>query len=378
MVAPARKRMQTAPAAATRSDCSPSPARLVFILRIAGSPANRYPAMRSLRTAVLLALAGAGACSDSSRMAMGDVNSIIVVAEQELWEQVSDTVLTTLQPRIFAVREEATFKLTHVAPDDPNWGDLRRFRQILAIGSPSDPWVAEVLDAADTTVTPPAIVQAANVWVRSQTGTALVVPEGSAAGAVRARIGELAALLQQGYRQWAIQRMYTSGRDTAMADTLAREGGFQLVLPEVYTFRRSGDRGFLAFNDQQAGTPLVRSIYVTYREGTEGEPTPAMALAWRDSVGQAVYDWPQRSQAEPLQTRPLTEPGDGGIEVRGVWSGTADESFPQAGPFITWVVDCPENDRRYLVDTWLYAPATDKYQYIIQLETLLESFGCAA
>ncbi|MBW3554131.1 MAG: DUF4837 family protein [Gemmatimonadetes bacterium] len=334
--------------------------------------------MTSLRTALPLTLIAAAACSGSSGMAMGDANSIIVVAEAELWEEVRDTVLQALQPAIFAVRSEPTFKLTHVEPSHEDWRELRRFRQILAIGTASDWWVQEVLSSADTTVTAPAIAQASNVWARGQGAAALVVPERGAADAVRAQLGELAALLDHGYRRWAIRRMYTSGRDTALADTLAREGGFSIEVPEVYTFRREEPRGFLAFNDQMAGTPLVRSVYVTWREGAAGPPTPEAALAWRDSVGQSVYDWPQRSQREPLQVRRLPEPGAGGVEVRGVWSGTEDETFPQAGPFITRIVDCPETNRRYLLDAWLYAPATDKYQYVIQLETLLGSFRCAA
>lgn len=335
--------------------------------------------MRSLRRALPLLLLAAGACDTSSRMAMGEVNSLIVVAEPELWEQVGDTVEAALQPRIFAVRDEPTFQVTHVAPDNPDWRDLRRFRSILAIGAAEDPWVAPVLSAADTTVTAPALVHARNVWARSQGATALVVSPETAEGArmVHGRLAELAEVLQRSYRQWAVTRMYTSGRDTALADTLRREGGFEVVLPQVYTFRREGDRGFVAFNDQEAGTPLVRSLFVTWRPDGDAPVTPEEVLAWRDSVGQAVYDWPQRSQREPLRTRRLEQEG-GALEVRGVWTGTADETFPQAGPFITRVIDCPASDRRYLVDTWLYAPATDKYQYMIQLETLLDSFECGA
>jgi hypothetical protein len=332
--------------------------------------------MRSLITAPLLLLL-AVACSDSGRMAMGDVNSIIVVADSALWDEVSDTVLTALQPRIFAVRPEATFQLTHVAPADPSWRELRRFRQVLAIGSPEDTWVREVIEDADTTVSAPAIVQARNVWARNQVGTALVVPEREAAAAVRANVEELAALLDRGYRRWAQQRMYISGADTALTDTLRREAGFSVTIPNVYRFRREPPDGFLFFNDQLAGTPLVRSLFVTWRSGTAGEPGVEEALAWRDSIGQAVYDWPQRTQRDPIQVSPLDEPGAGGLAIRGVWSGTADEEFPQAGPFITWIVACPASDRRYLLDAWLYAPATDKYQYVIQMETLLQSFRCS-
>lgn len=334
--------------------------------------------MRSLRTALLLTLAAAGACSNSSGVAMGDVNSVIVAADSALWDQVADTVLKTLQPTIFAVRPEATFRLTHVAPEDPGWRELRRFRQVLVIGTAEDPWVSPVLREADTTVSAPAIVQATDVWARNQLATALVVPPGAAASIVREQAAPLAQRLDRTYRAWARRRMFTSGVDTALADTLRREGGFALQVPNVYTFRREGERGFLAFNDQEAGTPLVRSIYVTWRPGTAGQIRPPEVLAWRDSVGQAVYDWPQTSQSEPLQVRSIEEPGAGGVEVRGVWTGTADEGFPQAGPFITRVIDCPESGRRYLIDAWLYAPATDKYQYMIQLETLLDGFRCGA
>jgi hypothetical protein len=40
-------------------------------------------------------------------------------------------------------------------------------------------------------------------------------------------------------------------------------------------------------------------------------------------------------------------------------------------------VPCPAQDRLYLLDAWLYAPGKEKYQYMIQLETLLGTFECA-
>ena len=331
--------------------------------------------MRSLRIALPLLCLVAAACNNSSRTAMGDANSIIVVAEDSLWAEVSDTVLTTLQPRIFAVREEQTFKVTHVSPRSEDWGQLRIFRQILAIGQASDPWVEPVLEHADTAVDAPAVVQATRVWARNQVATALVVPAESPAEAVREQIAVVADLIDRGYRRWAVQRMYISGRDTALADTLRNQAGFSAELPQVYTRRREGDDGWLFFNDQEAGTPLVRSFFVTSRPAGQAPITAETALEWRNEIGDSIYDWPQQAMPEPLQVRNLQEPGAGGIEVRGNWSGTAD-SFPQAGPFITRVIRCPDQDRDYLLDTWLYAPATDTYQYVIQLETLLGSFRC--
>ncbi len=331
--------------------------------------------MTFMRKALLLALLAVAACDQSSRTAMGDVNSIIVVAQDSLWAQVSDTLETALQPRIFAVRDEPTFLLTHTSPTSEHWGELRRFRQILTIGGPEDPWVKDALDQADTTVTPPALVEVNRVWARNQRVTALVVGENDADW-IASMADSLASLLDVRYRTWARNRMYVSGHDSALVDTLRAEGGFSLDMPEVYRWRRLNDSTFAFLNDNPDASELVRWVTVTWKPLPDSGPTTESLLTWRDSVASSLYDWGQQTDRDRLQTTALgATPGRGeGIEVRGVWSSTDD--FPQAGPFIARLVDCPAQGRRYLLDAWLYAPAKDKYQYMIQLETLLESFRC--
>lgn len=329
--------------------------------------------MTLFRKALPLALLALTACDGSTRLAMGEVNSIIVVAEDELWSQVSDTVLTTLQPRIFAVRDEPTFQLTHTTPTSGDWVELRRFRQILTIGRPDDPWVRPALEEADTVVTPPALVEVNRVWARNQRVTVLVVGESGGADWIRSMADSLASLLDRRYRVWAQNRMYVSGHDTALVETLRREGGFGVDMPVVYRWRQLGDSVFAFLNDNPDASELVRWLTVTWRSAPEGDPTAESALEWRDSLASSLYDWGQRTDRERLQVDTLAGP-PAGIEVRGVWTGVDD--FPQAGPFIARLVDCPAQDRRYLLDAWLYAPAKDKYQYMIQLETLLDSFRC--
>ena len=65
-------------------------------------------------------------------------------------------------------------------------------------------------------------------------------------------------------------------------------------------------------------------------------------------------------------------------EVRAVWANPPEDLFPAGGPMITRTIPCPHQGRDYLVDAWLYAPGRDKYQYILQLETILNSFRCRA
>jgi hypothetical protein len=327
----------------------------------------------------LLALAALAACDDRTRPAMGDEHSVIIVAHDTLWAQVEDTVLAALQPRIFAVREEAAFRVSHESPASPYWADLRRFRQIVAIGRPDDPWVAEPLRraGAEADAGLDGVVAASSVWARNQRVLAVVVPGTGEAEAVVARIDTVAALLDRRYREWTRERMFTSGLNTELTRVLAEHGDFTLHLPNVYRWRQVSDSAFLFINDQPDASQLVRSLLVTWRSGTGDEPAAGEILDWRQAVADRYYDWGQETQREPVQVRPLLAPSGGATEARGVWHGTI-EGFPQAGLFISRAIDCPAQDRRYLLDAWLYAPARAKYQYIIQLETILGSFRCPA
>jgi hypothetical protein len=307
---------------------------------------------------------------------MGDEHSVIVIAVDSLWAAVEDTVLTALQPTVFAVRDEPTFRVSHASPGEEHFADLRRFRQILTIGQMTDPWVDAALSRAGVAADPPTIAEASDVWARNQRVTILVVSETDPAGEVAARVDSLAALLDHRYRAWARERMFISGLDTGLASQLQEEAGFSLQVPNVYRWRQVGDAAYLFLNDQPDAEQLVRSLLVTWRSGTEGEPEVESTLDWRDRAATGYYDWGQTTERDRLQTRRLAAPGAGGLEIRGVWFGTI-EGFPQAGPFITQAIDCPHQDRRYLLDAWLYAPARAKYQYMIQLETLLSSFRCA-
>ena len=182
-----------------------------------------------------------------------------------------------------------------------------------------------MLEEADTTVSAPAIVEASRVWARNQHVTALVVPQTGAPEAVRSAVDSLASLFDRRYRQWAQSRMYFSGHNTALADTLRELAGFALDLPEVYRWRQSSDSVFFFLNDNPDASQLVRWLTVTWRDTPSAEITAEAALAWRDSIGSQLYDWSQRTVPDRLQTTPIDQPGARGLAVRGAWTGTVDE-----------------------------------------------------
>jgi hypothetical protein len=330
--------------------------------------------MKSVRLAGLVAVLALLACN-GSRQAVGTVTSIIVLAPDSVWAEVGDSVIDALEPRIFTVRDERTFEVTQVSPFDPNWQELRRFRQILTIGTAGDGWVQPALRRAGADEQP-GLVQARDVWARNQIVTAIVLPAGAAAGASLQHVPHAAQVIDSAFRQYAVQRMFLSRPDTALRDSLRQARGFSLLLPNVYSQLSREPHVSLFQSSTQVGGDLVRSVLVTEREGLV-ELTAEAALAWRDSVAAEQYRPVLLALRDRLETQQLRLAGAPAVEVQGVWDGQ-DPTWPMSGPFITRVVHCPDRDRSYLLDAWLYSPGRPKYEYMIQLQTILNTFECVA
>lgn len=328
--------------------------------------------------AVIGSLLLVASCGNRSSVAYGDANSIIIVAPDSTWTEVGDSVYSILEPRILTVRDERTFEVTQVSPLDPNWTKLRLWRQVMLVGQPDDPWLAPVLAGREEPLPDlPAIIEADDIWARGQRITAVVLPPDDATQRLLDVLPDLHRLLDDRFRAYARQRMFVSGRNDSLHSTLRTEAGFGLLLPKVYTIRHPDGSTYLFRNDNMVGGELIRNIAVTWREGVASDLTPEAVLSWRDSVAEHHYSPGQVSGRDRIETRPLEGFGPGSIEVQGIWHGD-DPGFPMAGPFISRAVTCPAQNRTYLLDAWLYAPAKSKYEYMLQLETILGSFECGA
>lgn len=312
-------------------------------------------------------LLSAAACK--APQAFGDRNSIIVRAEPGLWAEVDSTVMETLEVRVYTTRPERKFEITHVAPDESAWSNFRLWQQVVVMGTAEDELVRDLVD--DGTAAP-ALTQTESVWARGQTVTVLLLPETGQAEAVRRLLPLLHATLDEQYREWVVERMYTSGVNDSLARALA-EFGFTLRLPRVYIQARYDSLFRFGNPYQQGETDLLRSLLVTWHDGAR-EMSAEELRGWREEIDENRYSTPQDILEQGYRVSEIEVGGLEGIELRGVWQDRAD--FPAAGPFITRALACPAQDRTYLMDAWLFAPGTDKYPYVQQLEVLLDSFEC--
>lgn len=324
--------------------------------------------------ATLLACTAGTSCSGEVTLAMGDVNSIIIATDPLVWTALEADLVSQLETTVFTVRPEKTFKITYQNPTDTHWARLRMFKQELLIGEPDDLWMTEALATVDEPVSPPQIIQTGDVWARGQTVTLLVLPPGSGPDVARSLIPDLAELFQRQYRSWVVNRMYVSGVDTALARTLEEDAGFTIRLPDVYDVQ-SSDSVYIFRNDNPDPSELIRQVTVTWRSPAPEGFRPEDMLSWRADLVERYYSFPQlvetRNQITsggPINGRPT-------YNLQAVWTNPPD-AYPAAGPFKTRAIECAEQDRIYLIDAWLYAPSDEKYEYMIQLDEIVDSFDC--
>lgn len=328
----------------------------------------------SIPVSALIATVLAASACEKPR-AWGEWNSIIAGVSNERWAEIEDVVYTALEPRIFTVRAEKMFRVTQQDPREEDWNQLQRFRQLLVIGSADDPWVAQALAKLDRdTFDPPELLQAENVWARGQLVSILLLSPTGGVEEVTTLVEPLFEVLDGQYRQWVLRRMFITPPDTALADSLVAEAGFELLVPEVYYLRRD-DSVYVFRNDNPDPSELIRQVTVSWRDTELGEVGEQELVAWREEVQASHFSYPQVVDGTTIRGRRMRRGDLEFYELRAIWENPPGE-FPAGGPFITRAIGCPALGRTFFVDAWLYAPGKDKYQYIIQLETILDTFRC--
>lgn len=330
--------------------------------------------MRLALVATAVAAVGlAGAC-DSLGVAYGDANSVIAVMAPERWDEFSDEVYAALERTVMTVRDEKTFTVTYQEPYADRWQELSRFRALLLVGEFDDPWIQEALADVQPPVVEPGLYRTRDVWSRGQS-LVVVVLGSSPTAEMQEHLPAIYAQLDADFRAFARARMYQTGVDTALADSLLREAGFGLLVPVVYQWRRS-DSTVVFRNDNPDPAELIREVSVTWISPVPPELPVDSVLAWRARVVEEHYREPQDVVREGLAVERLALSGYIALQMRGQWANPPGSSWPAGGPFLTRAAVCEDQERAYLIDAWLYAPGLEKYEYMIQLETIMETFRC--
>jgi hypothetical protein len=167
--------------------------------------------------------------------------------------------------------------------------------------------------------------------------------------------------------------------------SLNREGvleekfGISLKIPSIYKVGKKEDNFVWIDREIQKGTANI-IVYEMPADSFKNDSTLVKDIvAMRDSIGEKYVPGPDvRGKITYMRTEPAYAPavfpveiaGLKGVEVRGIWD---IKNYPMAGPFLTYILNDKENNRKLVLEGFVFAPATEKRNDMFQLEAILKT-----
>jgi hypothetical protein len=343
-------------------------------------PRRRRPAASLPAAALFPILLVLSACGRGP--AYGSDNAVVAVVDPALREGLEPALRASLEREVETTRMEPVLEVTFSTPEE--MGEFRRWKRLLVV-EPGDH--ARLLPAlVDTPLEGPLSTVVRDRWARGQTIHVLAAPTAEATvELVRSSADSLYEVIRAEFTDHHVARMWASAPDSALAGRLADELGFSILLPNVYRPAAASTPADSRVWYNEDPRRVVSLHWLTRPEELTAEAVLALRREWGralfpgDSIG-GLLETPADRGAEPdppSDTAPEVRAAEtrlGGlpaIRLQGLWTNRSDVT---AGLFVTYGVIC--GDRLVLLDGNLYAPDRSKVPYLIQLDTIFETFRC--
>lgn len=311
--------------------------------------------------------------------AFGREKEILVICNDTTWAAIEEQLRLKVEVEFQAVRREKIFELAHANQQDVDY--FKEWDKIILIESLERKiLLPDVVDEATLKKVAESreglYFTKPDIWARGQSVVGL-------AAAAEADLPRVVALygdrIYQGFlkilEQEEDEKMYLSGINQALADSLLRACGFSLVLPKVYqhALLDTMPAGQMLFLHQDP----VRGIFIARQDNPAPLDLSAERLAAeRDSL-LAVHVYPgMYTLPERIDTSTVVAGGLSRIRVYGVWENRQEIS---GGVFVQQIIDLPDRNVRYIIDCLLFCPdgRKNKYRYIYQFDHIMDTFTLA-
>ena len=292
----------------------------------------------------------------------GPLNQVIVVADNELLDGEAGTTLKSylLERQLGLGVDEPKYDIRHLTPDIFK-GAIMRSRSVVYMQLDT---LSRAHIKRDMYATP----------------QNLVVVKGR-------NTAELAQNLHQILPQ-AIESFKSSDLNTAQTrfnrslyiePRLKKNFGIELTIPSIYRPAKFTD-SFAWIDRPVENGSMNLLVYTLEADHFDNETTFLQDLiAMRDSVGKAHVPGPDvEGVVTFMQTEPIFRPyifasqvGQfKAAEMRGMWD---INGYPMAGPFVTYVVNDSINNRKVVLEGFVFAPNKDKRDYLFELEAIIKT-----
>ena len=293
---------------------------------------------------------------------IGAINSLAVVMDNKLWEgEVGDKVREHFAAPILGLTwDEPLFTIEHM-PKQVFTGMTRHRRSVLFVSIDSTE-MAQV--KVDVYATPQRVG----------------VIQGGTEEELLANLDKGAKKIIASFKDTEVKEAQKRFlRSLSKEKALENKFGVKLRLPSVYTMGKE-EEDFVWIDRQIPKGSMNLIAYEMPADSFTNDSTLVTDIVMmRDSIGQKYIPGPdipgkitymitEKAFAPYIFTTQVA--GRDAIEVRGIWE---IHNYPMAGPFVTYIIDDVENNRKLVLEGFTFAPATNKRDYMFELEAILRT-----
>ncbi|WP_127140387.1 DUF4837 family protein [Flagellimonas marinaquae] len=311
---------------------------------------------------IMLALS---ACGDSGKKekflppSTGGINSLMVIMDTELWRgPVGEKIRDEFAAQIIGLPQiEPLFTLTQVPPKVFK-GTTTHARSILYVEQDSTS-LAHIKDDA---------------YAKPQKVAVVTGPT------EEVMIRNLDSLADRAIREFKANEIAEAQsrfkRSLSKDKALEEEFGIKLDVPSLYKVGRREDNFVWMDIQIPKGTMNVIAYEMPWDYFSNDSTFVDDIVRMRDSIGEKYIPGPYENtfmiteKAFSPYVFPAEIGGKKAAEVKGVWEISG---YPMAGPFLTYIINDRENDRKMVIEGFTFAPSEAKRDYMFELEAILKT-----
>ena len=325
--------------------------------------------MKQFRPLFLLILVLFVSCQDKPAKkykpaSIGAINTLAVVMDNDLWEgPVGDEIRQHFAAPVLGLTwDEPLLNLEHMPPSVFR-GTTRHRRAVLFVDRDS---VSGAQIQEDLYATPQKVAV-----IKGTSDSELISSIGGSAEQIISSIKEME--LKESQKRF----LRSLSKETVLRDKF----GISLRLPSVYKVGKEEDNFVWIDREIQKGSMNI-IVYEMPGNSFESDSTFVQDIVqMRDSIGHKYIPGPDvpgkttymgTEKAFAPYVFPAEVSGLKAVEVRGIWEVV---NYPMAGPFLTYIINDEAHNRKLVLEGFTFAPATNKRDYMFELEAILKTLS---
>jgi len=316
---------------------------------------------------LILALTIIISCKETNKQSylpssIGGINTISVVVDNQLWKgKVGDKIREHFAaPAVGLTLDEPIFSINHVPPSVFT-GTVRNMRAVLYVEKDS-------LNLGHLKSDMYAAPQKIGV-IKGRTEDEIIEN-------LDAKANEIIASFKNLEIKEAQRRFRRSlSKETVLKDKF----GLTLSVPAAFKVVKQEDNFVWMETQIPKGTMNVIAYEMPGNSFSNDSTFVGDIVRMRDSIGQTYIPGPDvpgkttYMRGDPAFSPHVfaTEVGDKkAVEVRGIWD---IKNYPMAGTFLTYIINDRENERKMVLEGFVFAPSASKRDYMFELEAIMRS-----